>query len=212
MPSQLVDVGGYKLHINCTSSGTPAVVLEAGLGEPSSMMAGWIAPAVAASTKVCVYDRAGQGWSEPAAAPQDGLATAAALHTLLARAHVSGPYVLVGHSTGGIYMQIFAATYPGQVAGMVLRDSQAPERVHELARLSGLLLQLPQGHRTGPIPGAIRPAPALLQIRGQRSPAPGTSRRTRILVGRQPLPQPARRIPRIAGRSRRPSTPSAESP
>jgi pimeloyl-ACP methyl ester carboxylesterase len=126
MPGQLVDVGGYKLHINCTGSGAPAVVLEAGLGEPSSMMAGWIAPAVAASTKVCVYDRAGRGWSEPAAAPQDGLATAAALHTLLARAHVGGPYVLVGHSTGGVYMQIFAATYPGQVAGMVLLDSQPP--------------------------------------------------------------------------------------
>ena len=90
------------------------------------MMTGWIAPAVSASTKVCVYDRAGRGWSEPAAAPQDGLATAAALHTLLARAHVGGPYVLVGHSTGGIYMQIFAATYPGQVAGMVLLDSQPP--------------------------------------------------------------------------------------
>jgi pimeloyl-ACP methyl ester carboxylesterase len=126
MPGQLVDVGGYKLHINCTGSGAPAVVLEAGLGEPSSMMAGWIAPAVAASTKVCVYDRAGRGWSDPAAAPQDGLATAAALHTLLARAHVGGPYVLVGHSTGGVYMQIFAATYPGQVAGMVLLDSQPP--------------------------------------------------------------------------------------
>jgi pimeloyl-ACP methyl ester carboxylesterase len=126
MPGQLVDVGGYKLHINCTGSGTPAVILEAGLGEPSSMMAGWIAPAVAASTKVCVYDRAGRGSSEPAAAPQDGLATAAALHTLLARAHVGGPYVLVGHSTGGVYMQIFAASYPGQVAGMVLLDSQPP--------------------------------------------------------------------------------------
>src|SRR5438270_3652900 len=102
MPGQLVDVGGYKLHIHCTGSGTPAVVLEAGLGEPSSMMAGWIAPAAAASTKVCVYDRAGRGWSQAAPAPQDGLATAAALHTLLSRAHVGGPYVLVGHSTGGI--------------------------------------------------------------------------------------------------------------
>ena len=129
--------GGYKLHINCTGSGTPAVVLEAGLGEPSSMMAGWIAPAVAASTKVCVYDRAGRGWSEPAAAPQDGLATAAALHTLLARAHVGGPYVLVGHSTGGVYMQIFAATYPGQVAGMVLLDSQPPDAFTSLPGYPG---------------------------------------------------------------------------
>jgi pimeloyl-ACP methyl ester carboxylesterase len=137
MPGQLVDVGGYKLHINCTGSGTPAVVLEAGLGEPSSMMAGWIAPAIAPSSKVCVYDRAGRGWSQPAAAPQDGLATAAALHTLLTRAHVGGPYVLVGHSTGGVYMQIFAATYPGQVAGMVLLDSQPPNAFTSLPGYPG---------------------------------------------------------------------------
>jgi pimeloyl-ACP methyl ester carboxylesterase len=136
MPGQLVDVGGYKLHINCTGSDTPAVVLEAGLGEPSSMMAGWIAPAVAANTKVCVYDRAGRG-CEPAAAPQDGRATAAALHALLARAHVGGPYVLVGHSTGGVYMQIFAATYPGQVAGMVLLDSQPPDAFTSLPGYPG---------------------------------------------------------------------------
>jgi pimeloyl-ACP methyl ester carboxylesterase len=137
MPGQLIDVGGYKLHISCTGSGTPAVVLEAGLGEPSPMMAGWIAPAVATSTKVCVYDRAGRGWSEPAPAPQDGLATVAALHTLLARAHVGGPYVLVGHSTGGVYMQIFAATYPGQVAGMVLLDSQPPDAFAHLPGFPG---------------------------------------------------------------------------
>jgi pimeloyl-ACP methyl ester carboxylesterase len=137
MPGQLIDVGGYKLHINCTESGTPAVFLEAGLGEPSPMMAGWIAPAVATSTKVCVYDRAGRGWSQPAPAPQDGLATAAALHTLLARAHVRGPYVLAGHSTGGIYMQIFATAYPGQVAGMVLLDSQPPDAFTSLTSYPG---------------------------------------------------------------------------
>jgi pimeloyl-ACP methyl ester carboxylesterase len=137
MPGQLVDVGGYRLHINCTGSGTPTVVLEAGLGEPSAIMAGWIAPAVAGSTQVCVYDRAGRGWSEPAAAPQDGLATAAALHTLLTRAHVGGPYVLAGHSTGGIYMQIFAATYPDQVAGMVLLDSQPPTAFADLPGFAG---------------------------------------------------------------------------
>ena len=201
MPGQLVDVGGYKLHINCTGSGTPAVVLEAGLGEPSPMMAGWIAPAVAGNTKVCVYDRAGRGWSEPAAAPQDGLATAAALHTLLARAHVGGPYVLAGHSTGGVYTQIFAAAYPGQVAGMVLLDSQPPTAFTSLPAYPGFYSSLRKAIRTVPVPSAVRPAPARLHLRGQRSPAPGTSRRTRILVDRQPPPQPARRIPRIAGRS-----------
>jgi FtsH-binding integral membrane protein len=63
VPGQLIDVGGHRLHLHCTGSGSPTVVLEPGLGEASSVMS-WIAPAVAADTRVCVYDRAGRGWSE----------------------------------------------------------------------------------------------------------------------------------------------------
>jgi pimeloyl-ACP methyl ester carboxylesterase len=125
VPGQLIDVGGHKLHLNCTGSGSPTVVLEPGLGEASAVM-GWIAPAVAADTKVCVYDRAGKGWSESADGPQDGAQTAADLHTLLERAYIPGPYVLAGHSFGGLYILTFAAHYPDQVAGMVLLDSTAP--------------------------------------------------------------------------------------
>ena len=124
-PGQLIDVGGHRLHLNCTGSGSPTVVLEPGLGEASSVMS-WIAPAVAADTRVCVYDRAGRGWSEPAEGPQDAAQTAADLHTLLDRAHIPGPYVLAGHSFGGLYILTFAASYPDQVAGMVLLDSTAP--------------------------------------------------------------------------------------
>jgi pimeloyl-ACP methyl ester carboxylesterase len=125
MPGQLIDVGGHRLHLYCTGSGSPTVVLEPGLGESSSVL-GWIAPAVAHDTRVCVYDRAGRGWSEPADGPQDGGQTAADLHALLDRAHVPGPYVLAGHSFGGLYILTFAANYPDQVAGMVLLDSTAP--------------------------------------------------------------------------------------
>ena len=125
MPGQLIDVGGHRLHLNCTGSGSPTVVLEPGHGEASSVM-GWIAPAVARDTRVCVYDRAGRGWSEPADGPMDGAQTAADLHTLLERAHVPGPYVLAGHSFGGLYVLTFAANYPDQVAGIVLLDSTAP--------------------------------------------------------------------------------------
>jgi pimeloyl-ACP methyl ester carboxylesterase len=125
MPGQLIDVGGRRLHLYCTGSGSPTVVLEPGLGEASSVM-GWITPAVAHDTRVCVYDRAGRGWSEPADGPMDGAQTAADLHTLLDRAHVPGPYVLAGHSFGGLYILTFAANYPDQVAGMVLLDSTAP--------------------------------------------------------------------------------------
>ncbi|RZU16366.1 pimeloyl-ACP methyl ester carboxylesterase [Kribbella rubisoli] len=124
MPGQLIDVGGHSLHLNCTGSGSPTVVLEPGGGEMSSNL-GWITPAVAGTTRVCVYDRAGRGWSEPADTPQDGTQIATDLHTLLHRGNVPGPYVLAGHSFGGLYVRTFAARYPDEVAGMVLVDSTA---------------------------------------------------------------------------------------
>ncbi len=122
MSGQLIDVGGHRLHLHCTGSGSPTVVLQPGGGDMSSAM-GWIAPAVAAHTRVCVYDRAGRGWSEDSNATQDGAQIAIDLHTLLHRGHVPGPYVLAGHSFGGLYVRIFAARYPDEVAGMVLIDS-----------------------------------------------------------------------------------------
>src|SRR4029450_13325865 len=125
MPGQLIDVGGHRLHLHCTGSGTPTVVLEPGAGAMSSAL-GWITPAVARDTRVCVYDRAGRGWSEPADGPQDGLRTGTDLHTLLQRGQVPGPYVLAGHSFGGLYALTYAARYPDEVAGMVLMDSTAP--------------------------------------------------------------------------------------
>jgi len=120
---RMVDVGGHRLNIECSGSGGPAVVLQSGLGESSSSWSR-IAPAVAASTTVCVYDRAGHGRSDEASGPQDGIALATDLHTLLQRAGVPGPYVLVGHSSGGPYVRLFAARYPDEVAGMVLLDPQ----------------------------------------------------------------------------------------
>ena len=125
MPGQLIDVGGHKLHLNCTGSGAPTVVLQPGAGEMSSNM-GWIAPAVARDTRVCVYDRAGRGWSEATDQPQDGTQIAIDLHTLLHRGNVPGPYVVAGHSFGGRYALRFAALYPDEVAGMVLVDSTMP--------------------------------------------------------------------------------------
>jgi pimeloyl-ACP methyl ester carboxylesterase len=125
MPGQLVDVGAYRLHIHCTGSGSPTVVLQPGAGSSGSDI-GWIAQAVAKSTRVCVYDRPGRGWSDATDTPQDATQIATDLHTLLQRAHVPGPYVLAGHSFGGRYVLTYAAQYPGDVAGMVLIDSTAP--------------------------------------------------------------------------------------
>ncbi|MEO8681848.1 MAG: alpha/beta hydrolase [Vicinamibacterales bacterium] len=125
-PGQLVDVGGHRLHLRCTGLGTPTVILESGLGETAAYW-GWISTAVAQDTKVCVYDRAGRGWSDPSPVPQDGVAVARDLHILLDRAQVPAPFVLVGHSSGAQYVRIFAGRYPEQVVGMVLLDGQPAE-------------------------------------------------------------------------------------
>jgi pimeloyl-ACP methyl ester carboxylesterase len=124
MRGQLVDVGPYRLHLECTGSGGPTVILEPGGGGSAASM-GLITPAVARESRVCVYDRAGRGWSDPAASPPDGAQIATDLHKLLSRAHVPGPYVLAGHSFGGLYVRTYAAKYPEEVAGLVLVDSTA---------------------------------------------------------------------------------------
>ena len=124
MRGQLVDVGPYRLHLECTGSRGPTVILEPGAGG-SAASGKLVTPGVAGDTRVCVYDRAGRGWSDPAASPPDGAQIATDLHRLLDRANVPGPYVLAGHSFGGLYVRTFAAKYPEEVAGLVLVDSTA---------------------------------------------------------------------------------------
>jgi pimeloyl-ACP methyl ester carboxylesterase len=127
MPGERYDIGGRSLHLTCTGTGTPTVVLEAGLGEMSSHWAR-IAPAVARSTRVCAYDRAGLGWSDASSRTPDGHSVASDLHALLRAAGVPAPYVLAGHSIGGTYAMAYAATYPDDVAGLVLLDSSSPQQ------------------------------------------------------------------------------------
>lgn len=121
-PGQLYDVGDNKLHLYCTGEGSPTVILEAGAGSPSLA---WflVQEKVAEFTRVCSYDRAGFGWSEPASGPLSTHQVAANLHGLLEAAGVPGPYVLVGHSAGGPYIRAYASQYPAEVLGMVLVDS-----------------------------------------------------------------------------------------
>ena len=149
MPGELVDVGGHRLHIDCTGSGSPTVVLEPGLGGASSAMSEQIAPRVARTTTVCVYDRAGRGFSEPASGSQDAIEVATDLHTLLGRARVKGPYVLAGHSLGGPYVLSFAHRYPDQVAGMVLLDSMHPRPSASRSADTGPFALLPSLARLG---------------------------------------------------------------
>ena len=126
-PGKLIDVGGYKLHLQCEGTGNPTVVMESGLGDSSTIWAK-VWPEVAKTTRVCVYDRAGLGWSEASPKPRTAKVIVEELHTLLTNANIPAPYLLVGHSIGGVYMRLFAHTYPNKVAGMVLVDSSHEEQ------------------------------------------------------------------------------------
>jgi pimeloyl-ACP methyl ester carboxylesterase len=121
-PGQLVDVGGYKMHINCTGQGSPTVILGAGTADFSTTWA-YVQPEVAKITRVCAYDRAGLGWSEPSPFPRTASTTVRELHSLLVNAGIPGPYVLVGHSLGGMHMRLYAHNYPDDVVGLVQVDS-----------------------------------------------------------------------------------------
>jgi pimeloyl-ACP methyl ester carboxylesterase len=126
-PGEMVDVGGHSLHIKCVGQGSPTVVLDGGSGE---MSADWVLVQreVSATTRVCAYDRAGMGWSEVGPEPRDARRISGELHALLAEAGIEGPYVLVGHSFGGLYAQTYAARYPDKVAGVALVDSSQPDQ------------------------------------------------------------------------------------
>lgn len=126
-PGRLVDVGGYRLHINCMGQGSPTVILEAGWGGFSTTWT-YIQPGVAKTTRVCSYDRAGYGWSEPSPHPRTANMMAEELHTLLVNAEIKGPYVLVGHSLGGMIVRVYAYHHPDEVIGMVLVDSTHEEQ------------------------------------------------------------------------------------
>ena len=132
-PGELVDVGGYRLHLYCTgqnADGRPTVVLETGLGGLGANSAAWVwvQSAIAKTTRVCAYDRAGLGWSDPSSQPRDARQIATALHILLQNSHTPGPYVLVGWSYGGLYARTYATQYREETAGLVLLDSSLPDQ------------------------------------------------------------------------------------
>ena len=128
-PGELVDVGGYRLHINCTGTGSPTVVIDAGLGDWSTTWAGYVQPEVAKTTRVCTYDRAGMGWSEPGPLPRDAAQFATELHTLLQNANIPGPYIMVGHPLGGLVVRVFVHEHASEIAGVVLVDSMNPKQL-----------------------------------------------------------------------------------
>ena len=132
---RLVDIGNRRLNVYCMGAGSPTVVLDSGL---SGSTWDWHAVQgdIAKTTRVCSYDRAGMGFSDPAPAPRDAAAIVSDLHTLLSRAQIPGPYVLVGHSVAGLYEPLFADRFPRDVVGMVLIDPSFPYQDREIVRLS----------------------------------------------------------------------------
>ena len=120
--ARLVSAGKYRLYLVCSGTGSPAVVMDAGLGAGSSEWS-FIAPKIAAGTRVCVYDRANTGRSDHAPTPRTSQDLVDDLHAILTNAGVPGPYVMVGHSLGGLNARLYASDYPGSVVGMVLVDA-----------------------------------------------------------------------------------------
>jgi len=133
-PGKLVDIGGRELHINCTGQGSPAVILDAGLGDISSY---WflVQPEIAKFTQVCSYDRARLGWSDPDPTPRSAHRISSDLDELLIRT-VPPPYILVGHSGGGYWSRVYTSEYPDKVVGLVFVDSADKQQNRRMARLA----------------------------------------------------------------------------
>jgi pimeloyl-ACP methyl ester carboxylesterase len=125
VPGRLYDVGGYSMHLYCTGTGSPAILLSSGLGDDFTEWAK-VQPVLSQLTRVCSYDRAGFGWSERRPGIQDAKAIASHLHQLVEIAGIQRPFVLVGHSISGIYLRYYAAHYRGDLAGLVFIDGATP--------------------------------------------------------------------------------------
>lgn len=137
-PGVMVDVGGHALQLYCTGEGSPTVILESGLGDGSITFFS-LQSRVARFTRVCSYDRAGYGWSDAGPEPRDMTTLVSELETLLARAGEHGPFVLAGHSYGGVVALSFAHRNPGSVAGVVLIDSSHPDQMTALEAVPEVL-------------------------------------------------------------------------
>lgn len=130
-PGRLVDVGGYRLHLQSMGSGGPAVVLDSGLGG-SGLSWFLVQPEIAKFAQVVSYDRAGFGWSDPSPFPRTSLQIVEELHATLTNANIPKPYILIGHSFGGNNVQLYAATYPDEVLGIILVDSAHEDHFRKL--------------------------------------------------------------------------------
>ena len=138
-PGRLVDIGGRRLHLHCTGRGTPTVVIEAGASAFAIDFA-LVQPEIAGTTRVCSYDRAGSGWSDPAVDVGTPMRVIRDLRALLDTAGEKPPYVMVGASRGGTYVRLFQAEYPADVAGLVLVDPTAEDQLFVMFQGKGVAI------------------------------------------------------------------------
>ncbi len=157
-PGRLVDIGGRKLHLLCSGRGRPTVILVAG-GDAYAIDWTLVEPAVARATRVCSYDRAGLGWSDPGPAEETVEETIGDLHRLLQAAGETGPYVLVGASIGGVFIRAYQHAYPNEVAGLLFSNSSHRVGMAVHGR-SDLLWNLPEEEVRSifPLPSSARGA------------------------------------------------------
>lgn len=137
-PGELFTVEGHAMHLHCVGEGTPAVIFDAGLGDGGINFT-TLLDDVGNFTRACAYDRAGYGWSEAASTPRTSVNIARELQTLLRTAGEEGPYLLVGHSFGGVNALVFASEAPEDTAGVVLIDSSHPRQFAALAEVPTLV-------------------------------------------------------------------------
>jgi hypothetical protein len=131
---QMVDIGGYRLHLVSKGEGGPTVVLDAGLGG-GSLHWSLVQPEVAKFTRVVAIDRAGNGWSDESPMDRTSENIVTEMHAALHEASIQGPYILVGHSFGGLNIRLFASKYPDEVAGVVLVDSGHEDALEKMKTL-----------------------------------------------------------------------------
>lgn len=136
-PGRLIALpDGRRINLRCSGQGSPTVILEAGYGGDSRAWAK-VQPKIAQITHVCAYDRAGSSFSDPGPLPRDGEAIARDLDRTLRAANIAGPYVVVGHSAGGLYARLFAARRRGEVKGLVFVDTSVEHQQQRLAAVFG---------------------------------------------------------------------------
>ena len=179
-PGKLIDIGGYRLHLISAGMGDPAVVMIAGSGDFSF---DWslVQPEVAKFAGACAYDRAGDAWSDPGPMPRTMRQEAYELHLLLEKAGIKGPYVLVGHSLGGLIARVYAGRYPGEVAGMALVSATDPDTTLDYR---GKLVRMRELAKGRPIPPE-----QTMQTSPPEAPSPSDVQRFHELLKRSGAPK-----------------------